>query len=446
MRIPGQTRTVFAVAGLAVLAVGIAAVAVIFSIAKGTSEVAANGTTAILEEATLSAAAATHNSAAQSIVIADAHEIGFAELSDLQESIGRTEEAAAELARRTEQLTGELSDNGARATVEAESDALQQAVAVTLWHIRASDPNTSRDTAESDLRANYEAFVTTLAELRNEAYTQITIARKDAGRLADAARFLVVLLVPATILITYRSRIRRAQKQAELESELAKEQAVSRTKSDFIAHISHQLRTPLTGIYGSALALNDPAAGSNGDLSQELTAMITEESAELARMVEDILAVAAEDQGQLSVDIAEIDPVIEILGVLEPLDLVGQTTGRELRPGTAMADARHFRQVISNLVSNAHRYGEPPVTISGRATVSGYVIEVTDCGSGVDPEIEERLFNRYVHEGDAPLLTGTIGLGLSVAQLLITRMHGTINYSRRARTTVFTITLPDTLV
>jgi nitrogen-specific signal transduction histidine kinase len=66
----------------------------------------------------------------------------------------------------------------------------------------------------------------------------------------------------------------------------------------------------------------------------------------------------------------------------------------------------------------------------------------------VPGELEDRLFSRFVHQGEDPLLTGTVGLGLAVAQLLTRRSGGTISYHRHGGETVFAVTFPlavDTL-
>ena len=63
----------------------------------------------------------------------------------------------------------------------------------------------------------------------------IALAGEDAGRLADAARFLVLLLVPVAVLLAYRLRVRREQKRRELEHQLEKQRVVSETQDDFIA-------------------------------------------------------------------------------------------------------------------------------------------------------------------------------------------------------------------
>ena len=441
-RLRNPVRIAFSATVVGALVLGIVAAAAIFSIAKGTSEVAAEGTLGILGEATLSAAAATRNATVQSHVLAEGGALGVTSSSDLATSIQRSEEAIAELIQRSNQLREELSDQAVEDLVTARTDALAAAATATIATIATGDLTASLDLVNGQLDASYGSLVETLAEIRNDAFSEMTIARDEAGRLAYAARVLVVLLVPLAILLAYRTRIRRTQHQKELESELAKEQAVSQTKSEFIAHISHQLRTPLTSIYGSALTLSDPSTAPDGALSQELTALITEESAELARMVEDLLAVAAEDQDRLHIELIETDPIAEVESILQPLDLVGYKTDRSLRPARVLADPRHLRQVVSNLVFNAHRHGEAPITITGRVGTDDYTIEVTDAGPGIEPEFEAKLFNRFIHEGDAPLLTGSVGLGLAVAELLVTRMNGSISYERRAGSTIFSVKLP----
>ncbi|MDX2467479.1 MAG: HAMP domain-containing sensor histidine kinase, partial [Acidimicrobiia bacterium] len=382
-KLSGPARTALAAAVVGALVLGVIAAAANFSIAKGTSDVAAEGTRGILSEATLSAAAATRNATAQTQVIAEGEALGVAASSDLAISIDRAEEAIRELTSRADQLRDEIGDQSA-ATVAAETQAVADAATQTLSAITSGDLTQSIEHLH-EVDSSYEILVTNLAELRNDAFSGMTIAREEAGRLADAARFLVVLLVPFAILLAYRTRTRRAQQQNDLESELEKEQAVSRTKSEFISHISHQLRTPLTSIYGSALALSDPSTCPDGALTHELTSLITEESAELARMVEDLLAVAAEDQGRLHIELMTTDPVAEIEGVLQPLDLVGYKTDRSLRSASVLADPRHLRQVVSNLVFNAHRHGAQPIKIAGRVGTDDYTIEVTDAGPGIDP-------------------------------------------------------------
>lgn len=445
-RSPSQSWPVLALVIAAVFGLSIIAAAATFSIARSTTEVSADGSRGILAEATLSAAAATLNATAQAQLVSEAAELDVVAAAEIDKTLGTAEEAISELHNRTEQLSNELAGDASITQLVDHSNMLQTLAAEAVADMREGDTAASLTIIDGDLHSEYDTLVGELAKIRNDAFSRMAVARDDAGRLADAARFLVVLLVPLAVLITFRNQIRRGQMRQELEAELEKEQLVSQTKSDFIAHLSHELRTPLTGIYGAALELNDLEVSADRYLVAELTKMITEESADLARMVEDILTVAAEDQDQLTIDSQTINPAVEIKAALEPFELIGRMTLQTVSPAGVHADPRHFRQVISNLVSNAHRYGEPPVAITGKIVSTDYLIEVIDYGDGVDPVTRDALFSRYVHKDDSPLITGTVGLGLSVANILVTRMNGTISYERTNNATIFRVRLPLTTI
>ena len=165
-------------------------------------------------------------------------------------------------------------------------------------------------------------------------------------------------------------------------------------------------------------------------------------------MVEDILTAAAADTDRLIIATEATDPVAEVHTVLAPMRAVGQEVETLMESATITADPFRLRQIISNLVSNAVHHGGSNRAVIGKREGLRYTIEVHDDGPGVPREIEDRLFSRFVHQGEDPLLTGTVGLGLSIAQLLTTHSGGTISYRREGGETVFAITFPlaiDTL-
>jgi signal transduction histidine kinase len=119
------------------------------------------------------------------------------------------------------------------------------------------------------------------------------------------------------------------------------------------------------------------------------------------------------------------------------VEIVSKLSGELLR-----ADRLRLRQVLRNLLSNALKHGEPPIALTGRVERNRYVLAVTDCGPGVPPELEARLFQRFIHQGRDPLLTGSVGLGLSIARLLVRRMGGNLAYRRSDGLTTFLVELP----
>ncbi len=101
-------------------------------------------------------------------------------------------------------------------------------------------------------------------------------------------------------------------------------------------------------------------------------------------------------------------------------------------PTTAiMADPIRLRQVLRNLVANARNHGGPTVRIEGTLSEEVLSLAVIDDGDGVAPELRPRLFKRFIHLADEPLLVGSVGLGLYIARVLAAGMGGDLRYERR---------------
>jgi signal transduction histidine kinase len=420
----------------------VVAAAMLFAIAEGTRKAADEGTVGILGEASLSAAAATRNGAAQANIIAEAAALGLASPEDLDESLLDTRKATAELERRVERFSRALADGAGTEAVRHDADVFVAAADKTVDLIAAGDLTGSSAAISDDLEPAYAALATQLTSQRDAAMSYLALAGDDAGRLADAARFLVVLLVPITALLAYRKRLRRDQERLEWRHRLEKQEAVAKAQDEFIANLSHELRTPLTAIYGFSLELIEPGRVTDPILARELTTYIASESADLSRMVEDILTAASADQGGLVVTSVPVDPVEEVASVVSPLHATGANLAVDMEPGRIIADPLRYRQVVRNLVSNALRHGGPSVRISGQTRADSYALEVRDNGTGVPAALEERLFSRFVHQGEEPLLTGSVGLGLSIAHLLTELTGGEITYRRESGETVFSVSFP----
>ena len=128
--------------------------------------------------------------------------------------------------------------------------------------------------------------------------------------------------------------------------------------------------------------------------------------------------------------------------MLGPLRATGARIESDIVPATIKTDPLRFRQVLRNLVSNALRHGGPNNLVAGRIDNDYYVLQVRDDGPGIPAALEDRLFTRFIHQGDEPLLTGSVGLGLAIAQLLTNLTGGTIAYARQRDETVFTVRFP----
>lgn len=363
-----RARSALAIGLGGVLIVALIASAVIFSIAKGTSDAAALGTAGVYEEASLSAAAAARNRTVQGLLIGEARALGITTESELTQSLDSAEAATEELLSRIERLTAEFDDEGLARNLSAAGESFAATVNRIVAQIRDGDLDAAEAAVGSDLESSYQTVASLLADQRDQAIARIALAREDAGRLADAARFLVVLLLPLSMLIAYRTRTRNQQRRRDLEQQLEKEQAVSKTKDEFMANLSHELRTPLTGIYGFALELIDQGPNQDAALSAELARLIAGESAELSRMVEDLLTAATVEQDGLVVSMGDVDPAVEVAAVLAPLAATGVHVNSRTENALISADRLRLRQIIRNLVSMPNATVDPTFPSAGAST------------------------------------------------------------------------------
>jgi signal transduction histidine kinase len=202
-------------------------------------------------------------------------------------------------------------------------------------------------------------------------------------------------------------------------------------RNAFIGMLSHELRTPVTMIYGSATVLQREGGGPERD---ELITDLVEESDRLYRLVEDLLVLSRFERGALDfapepVLVQRILPPIARLeerrspGFTVEFDFEGDLPAVE-------GDEIYLGQVIRNLLGNAAKYGGVPgsVMVRGRADGSRVVIEVEDHGPGIPAGQEERIFELYERTTTARRsgLPGA-GVGLFVSRRLVELMRGTIS-------------------
>jgi signal transduction histidine kinase len=210
-----------------------------------------------------------------------------------------------------------------------------------------------------------------------------------------------------------------------IDRAMAYEEVVRLTElqRDFVALAAHELRTPATTVYGLAATL------AHRDLPAEQAEMLQqtlhEQAERMSRLVEQLL-----DMSRLDAVSVRVSP--ELVELKRELEQIVRTSahGRESEieidapaEQAVRADRAVLERVIGNLVTNALRYGEPPVRIAVRESDGFLRISVQDSGPGIDPAFVPHLFDRF-QRSDKARQTGTgAGLGLSIAQLYA-RAHG----------------------
>ncbi len=219
-----------------------------------------------------------------------------------------------------------------------------------------------------------------------------------------------------------------------------------RLKSEFVGHVSYQLRTPLTTISGYADFLQSQGAGELNDKQSEYIFAIQSASEELAKTIADILDIAAIDANVLDLDLGDVD-VFELLeSSLDYVATKAEDTKKQLildcpeDVGIIRADEQRLKQVIYNLLSNAVRFTKPGDVIelgAKRGVHGGVTIWVKDDGVGIPSDRQPQVFESFKST------RGGAGLGLSLVQKFVEQHGGWVDLeSEEGEGTHVTIYLP----
>ena len=216
-------------------------------------------------------------------------------------------------------------------------------------------------------------------------------------------------------------RVRLYQREHETRLQLERANEV---KSNFIALAAHELRTPMTTIHGFVTTLHH--LGDRLDDAQRLAVRdaLIKQTERMARLVEQLLDLSRLDADAIDIvpeDVKVRDHVEEIVRTVAPDPQAVEVDVPD--DAVATVDRNVLDRVIGNLITNAFRYGAPPVTVSAERTDRHLRVSVQDRGRGVAPEFIPDLFERFSRsEGSRASATGT-GLGLAIARSYA-RAHG----------------------
>lgn len=221
-----------------------------------------------------------------------------------------------------------------------------------------------------------------------------------------------------------------------------------RLRNSLLSAISHDLRTPLATIIGSASTLVEDDGYLQIQDRLKLSKAIMDEAERMSTLVDNILDMARLDSGVVELN-KEWHPLEEVIGsALTRLQkhLTGRTIKVNLPPGIPMlyADAVMIEQVLINLLENALRYtpAGTVLEISANTTTDHVEIAVADYGPGIPVGIEEHLFEKFYQARHESAQSG-VGLGLAICRAIIDVHKGHIRAANRAEGgAVFTFTLP----
>jgi signal transduction histidine kinase len=209
-------------------------------------------------------------------------------------------------------------------------------------------------------------------------------------------------------------------------------------KDEFLSHVSHELRSPLTAIYLFVTNLLDKLAGELNLEQHECLEIVLRNVKQLQSMINDLLEVTRVQAGKLTIELqctsisdAVVYTVNTFQGAATAKGITLSSDMESLLPSIC-ADPARLRQILVILVDNAIKFTPTNGAVRVHARTlkedpNFLVLEVSDSGCGISPDVAERIFERLFQTSDAPLEGRKgLGLGLYICKELVTRQGGQI--------------------
>ena len=268
---------------------------------------------------------------------------------------------------------------------------------------------------------------------------------RDDGRepvRADALPLLLSLLDQAGLAF---DRVRLEGEMGEIVT--LKER--DRLRATLLASVSHDLRTPLTGVLAAAAALRN----GDGDRVAVLD-MLEGEARRLERFVNNLLDIARVDAGALRLSVEAVDLTDAVGAAVHDLraELAGRPIDLRVAPDLPLVrvDARLFHHCLINLLDNAAKYGrsETPITIAAEWSGGELSLKVLDEGDGLPPGSETRVFETFARLDGSDRARGGTGLGLAIVKGFAEAMGLRVSAANRRdpRGACFALTIPPALI
>ena len=337
--------------------------------------------------------------------------------------------------------------------------------------LQVSLPNRSTDISfavktpvDSPLFSILNKSVTNMTEAEKEAIsslnmvsigeTQFTLSGIVSSNplLAVAVVALFLLIVVTAVILSYRVRLRSAKMRLGLE----KAEAESQAKTEFLSRMSHEIRTPMNAIMGLA-DLTEQVPGLPKKAKMNLH-KIRSSSHYLLSLISDILDMSRIESGRMeleqepfSMDVLLCD-IESMLATDAERRKIHFQVESDLRGEVYVGDNIRLRQVILNLLSNAFKFTPQDGTVrlcangeSETDTKRILTIKISDTGSGILPEDQQRIFRSFEQVGASSAKSQGTGLGLPISQSIVRLMGGDLLLKSKpgeGSVFYFTITLP----
>jgi signal transduction histidine kinase len=281
----------------------------------------------------------------------------------------------------------------------------------------------------------------------------------DELRLENLSSWIVVVLIGGLalafliyILDKERNLRELSRMLIEEREKIARLQEMDRLKTDFVATVSHELKTPLTAIIGAAKTVGSRGDRMNEEQHARFMEMIQRQGTRLLRLVEDVLDTSRIESGGHYLKREHVDLRKLAENTAEDLAQTDLGTDRVItvisNPDhpSAWGDPTALQQIFGNLMENALKYSDEgsKVTVTVQETATEAILEVTDEGQGISPEQIVTIFDRFRQADSASSKgSGGFGLGLYIVKNLVATHRGDVEVeSELGKGTTFRVRLP----
>jgi signal transduction histidine kinase len=272
----------------------------------------------------------------------------------------------------------------------------------------------------------WQALRATITAIDNREPVVGRLDRPD-GKVVDCA---TVPLPDGATLATFQDVTDTVNVERALREGNEALEAADKLKTNFVHHVSYELRSPLTNIIGFAHFLGDPLTGPLTEKQREYLGYITVSTNALLAIINNILDLATIDAGTMTLNLGSVDIRKTMEAAAEGVQdrLVKNGIRLEIRAapdiGTFVADERRVRQSLFNLLANAVGFspGGEIVTFAAQRRKDAVVFSVTDRGPGIPADVQDKVFDWFETHSLGSRHRGT-GLGLSLVRSFV-ELHG----------------------
>ena len=261
--------------------------------------------------------------------------------------------------------------------------------------------------------------------------TNLLVLRPSHGRPTAFESDVVASLAESAALALATTRVIAAEQR-----NVRRLRYLEALRTRFVATIAHDLRLPLTVFKGASQMLRGRRDDLDPEVVDRMLRSVERQANRLSRLADDLLDAARLDVDRLTLHCGPVDLADVVAATVADLeeDVVTELDG-DLR---IVGDGPRLERVLWNLMSNAEKYGKPPLEIKAHREDGHVRLSVRDHGSGLDAPRRQRLFTDFAGSDDP----GSVGLGLAIVWQLVTAHGGTVTYSDAEPGARFEVALP----